>query len=81
MCSSVNQVKMRLIDIPAGKSARVVDVTGGMGMKNRLAAIGIYPGATVKVVKSLPGPMIIEVSGTRLALGKGMAARIEVEEE
>ena len=48
-------------------------------MKNRLAAIGIYPGATVKVVKSLPGPMIIEVSGTRLALGKGMAARIEVE--
>ncbi|RUM42326.1 MAG: ferrous iron transport protein A [Desulfurobacterium sp.] len=72
---------MRLIDIPAGKSARVVDVTGGMGMKNRLAAIGIYPGATVKVVKSLPGPMIIEVSGTRLALGKGMAARIEVEEE
>jgi ferrous iron transport protein A len=71
---------MRLIDIPAGKSARVVDVTGGMGMKNRLAAIGIYPGATVKVVKSPPGPMIIEVSGTRLALGKGMAARIEVEE-
>ena len=70
---------MRLIDIPAGKSARVVDVTGGMGMKNRLAAIGIYPGATVKVVKSPPGPMIIEVSGTRLALGKGMAARIEVE--
>ena len=71
---------MRPIDIPAGKSARVVDVTGGMGMKNRLAAIGIYPGATVKVVKSPPGPMIIEVSGTRLALGKGMAARIEVEE-
>jgi ferrous iron transport protein A len=71
---------MRLIDIPAGKSARVIDVTGGMGMKNRLAAIGIYPGATVKVVKSPPGPMIIEVSGTRLALGKGMAARIKVEE-
>jgi len=71
---------MRLIDIPAGKSVRVVDVWGGMGMKNRLAAIGIYPGATVKVVKSLPGPMIIEVSGTRLALGKGMAARIRVED-
>ncbi len=71
---------MRLIDIPAGKSARVVDVAGGMGMKNRLAAIGIYPGATVKVVKSPPGPMIIEVSGTRLALGKGMAAKIKVEE-
>jgi ferrous iron transport protein A len=71
---------MRLIDIPAGKSARVVDVAGGMGMKNRLAAIGIYPGATVKVVKTPPGPMIIEVSGTRLALGKGMAARIKVEE-
>ena len=71
---------MRLIDIPAGKSARVVDVAGGMGMKNRLAAIGIYPGATVKVVKTPPGPMIIEVSGTRLALGKGMAAKIKVEE-
>ncbi|ADY73974.1 FeoA family protein [Desulfurobacterium thermolithotrophum DSM 11699] len=72
---------MRLVDIPSGKSVKIIDITGGMGMRNRLAAIGIYPGATIKVVKAPPGPMIIEAAGTRLALGKGMASRIEVEEE
>lgn len=71
---------MQLIDISAGKSAKVVNIYCGRGMKNRFAAIGIYPGTILKVLKSSPGPMIVEVSGMRLALGKGLASKIEVEE-
>ncbi|MEO2082482.1 MAG: FeoA family protein [Desulfurobacteriaceae bacterium] len=71
---------MKLVDVPKGKSVRVVSIGGGFGVRNRLAAIGVYPGAVVKVVKSPPGPIIIEVAGSRMAIGKGMAAKIEVEE-
>ena len=72
---------MKLLEVPSGKRVRVVNIKGGLGLRNRLAAIGIYPGAEVTVVKSPPGPMIVEIAGTRLALGKGMASKIEVEEE
>jgi ferrous iron transport protein A len=71
---------MKLIESPPGKRVRVIDIKGGLGLRNRLAAIGIYPGAEVTVVKSPPGPMIVEIAGTRIALGRGMAAKIEVEE-
>ncbi len=72
---------MKLIEVPEGKWVKVINVKGGLGMRNRLAAVGIYPGATIKVVKTPPGPIIVETEGTRFALGKGMAARIEVTEE
>lgn len=71
---------MVLLQAPSGKKLKVVNVKGGRGVRNRLAAIGIYPGAEIKVVKPPPGPVIVEIEGTRLALGKGMAAKIEVEE-
>ena len=71
---------MRLIEIPEGKKVTVKEIKGGRGIKNRLAAVGIYPGAEVKVIKTPPGPMIVEVEGARFALGRGMASRIEVEE-
>ena len=71
---------MKLIDVPEGKTVQVIDIEGGMGVRNRLAAIGLYPGAPIKVVKSPPGPLIVEVAGSRIALGKGMAAKIEVKE-
>ncbi len=72
---------MKLLEVPEGKWVKIVAVKGGLGIRKRLAAIGIYPGATVKVVKTPPGPMIVEAEGTRFALGKGMAAKIEVEEQ
>jgi ferrous iron transport protein A len=71
---------MNLLEVSSGKRVKVVNIKGGFGIRNRFAAMGIYPGAEVTVVKSPPGPMIVEIAGTRLALGKGMAAKIEVEE-
>ncbi len=70
---------MRLISVEEGKEVRVLDIDGGKGVKNRLAAIGIYPGGTLKVIKAPPGPVIVEVAGSRVALGKGMAGKIKVE--
>jgi DtxR family Mn-dependent transcriptional regulator len=43
--------------------------------------MGLTPGTVVTVVKSAPfhGPVEVQVRGSRLALGRGMAERIVVE--
>lgn len=71
---------MRLVEVGEGQNVRILNIYGGPGLRNRLASIGIFPGSILKIVKSAPGPLIVEVSGSRIALGKGMASKIEVEE-
>jgi len=54
---------------------------GGWGFHKRLMDMGLTPGTRITVVKSAPfrGPIEVYVRGSRLALGRGMAARILVE--
>ncbi|ADU97393.1 FeoA family protein [Thermovibrio ammonificans] len=71
---------MKLLEAREGSTVEILNIEGGLGVRNRLAAIGIYPGARVRVIKSPPGPFIVEVAGSRVAIGKGMAAKVEVRE-
>lgn len=65
-----------------GQGLKVVGLKGGMGFHRRLADMGLVPGAEVKLVCSQNhGPVLIDLKGSRLALGRGMAHRIIVEEE
>ncbi|RLG53817.1 MAG: hypothetical protein DRO00_02895 [Thermoproteota archaeon] len=70
---------LSLAFIQEGKKARVIDIFGGRGMVRRLMEMGLSPGSEVIVVRNSLGPMIIEVRGVRLALGRGLASRILVE--
>ncbi|HIE22813.1 MAG TPA: ferrous iron transport protein A [Candidatus Korarchaeota archaeon] len=65
--------------IREGKKARIVDIFGGRGIVRRLMEIGLSPGSEVMVIRNSLGPMIIEVRGVRLALGRGLASKILVE--
>jgi Fe2+ transport system protein FeoA len=49
----------------------------------RLSDMGLTPGTKVTVVKSAPfnGPLEVNVRGSRLAIGRGMASRILVDVE
>lgn len=49
----------------------------------RLTDLGLTPGTKITVVKSAPfnGPLEINVRGSRLAIGRGMASRILVDVE
>lgn len=49
----------------------------------RLCDLGLTPGTKVTVVKSAPfnGPLEVNVRGSRLAIGRGMANRILVDVE
>ncbi len=66
----------------SGKEVVLTAVTGGMGLRKRLADMGLTKGATFRVVQTRqPGPCIIAIGDTRLVLGYGMARKIMVMEK
>jgi ferrous iron transport protein A len=57
----------------------VVGLDGGAGFVARLATLGFTPGAPVKMIQNYAhGPLIVSVRDTRIALGRGQAAKISV---
>ncbi len=66
--------------LKTGEQARVKDIQGGKTLRARLATFGFVPGAEVHVWRNAgTGPIIVQVHGTRVALGRGEATRIFVE--
>jgi len=62
-----------------GEVGRVVEIRAGRGLTRRLIAMGIAPGTKVRVLKSSgPGPILVEVGQTRIALGRGVAMKVLV---
>lgn len=59
--------------------AKISDISGGCKMKKRLYELGLHKGADFKVVKNDFGPLIVCISGHKLALGRGLAASVLVE--
>lgn len=63
-----------------GSRAVVVALPRAHGLAKRLIAMGLTPGAEVRVVQNRGrGPLIVEVHGVRLALGWGQAAWVAVD--
>ena len=63
-----------------GTQVVVKSVEGGHNCSQRLAAMGILPGAELRIIKGgFGGPVIVEVIGSRFVLGRGMAHRVIVE--
>jgi len=71
---------MPLTMLQTGTRAVLRVIRGGYGLRARLTALGLVPGAEIEVVRnSGRGPFIVAVGGSRIVLGRGMAANIEVE--
>ncbi|MEM1753561.1 MAG: FeoA family protein [Candidatus Methanomethylicaceae archaeon] len=69
-----------LIELPEGAEGEVVLIVGGRGVIMRLCSLGITPGTKIKILRKAPigGPLEIEVRGTRVAIGRGIASKILV---
>ena len=68
-----------LAGVPAGSRCVVRQLTGGQAFLSRLAAMGLTPGADVKVIQNFGhGPLIVLARDTRIALGRGEAMRVMV---
>lgn len=71
-----------LIDIENGKKVRILKILGGKNIRQHLQCLGLHVGDIVTLKKSsfLGGPVLLEVNGYDVAIGKGVASKIEVEE-
>ena len=70
---------MPLSMVSPGELVQVVTVRSGWGLQRRLADMGLTPGVQVRVVNSQGrGPVILDLRGSRLALGHGVAHKIMV---
>jgi ferrous iron transport protein A len=61
--------------------AVVVAIHGGIGVTGRLDAMGIRPGIVLEKVSGqhFRGPVVVRVGNNRIALGFGMARKVQVE--
>jgi ferrous iron transport protein A len=68
--------------IRSNRNVKVVDVIGGWGLQRHLSQLGIHPGDILTVIRhaAMGGPILITIHGSQIAIGRGMASRITVED-
>lgn len=77
----MNNRMARLIDIEKGTQVKITSFEGEPRLTSKLNQFGLYPGDLAMVVRFAPfdGPVLVEVRGMEIALGKSIAACILVE--
>lgn len=72
-----------LTDIKSGSKVKVVRIKGGLRVRQRLSCLGIHPEDTMVLQSSgfMRGPVLVNIHGNQVALGRGIASKILVEEE
>lgn len=73
---------LSLLELEGGKKARIIKIEGGFGFQRNLRARGIREGKVVEIIAKHPlsGPLVISIEGRETTIGRGMAAKIIVEE-
>lgn len=72
---------MRLSEGIKGRQYKIVRLAGGRGARRRLLDLGLTIGVLIKVIIIHSyGPVLVEVRGTRLAIGHGLTKKIIVVE-
>ena len=72
---------MTLMQVKNGQTVKIVSFKGGMGLEHKLRQLGLVPGDRAKVLRHAPlgGPILVEVDGRSIALGRGVASKVVVE--
>lgn len=78
---SISGGSIPLAFLPEGAKATVSDIQGERSMVGHLADMGFTPSARITVLKSCPpGAILVRLKEARIALGRGMAMQILVNE-
>jgi ferrous iron transport protein A len=72
---------IELTKAPCNQTLEVMAFSGDAVWERRFEAMGIRKGRHIRKIASQPfgGPVVIEVSGSKMSLGRNIAAKIEVE--
>ncbi|MFA7328099.1 MAG: fused ferrous iron transport protein A/B [Candidatus Ratteibacteria bacterium] len=72
---------LTLSELRSGEQGIIKELQGGHGLRRKLESLGIRAGKTVRKISEhgSGGPVVLEIDGSKSAIGYGMARRIIVE--
>jgi len=72
---------MTLLNAPQGQWLKVIALNGGERLRARLTQYGLFEGDSLRILRTAPmrGPLLVEVNGREIALGRRVAEKILVE--
>jgi DtxR family Mn-dependent transcriptional regulator len=74
-----DNIEMSLSETISGQKVRLAAIDAGEDLRSRLAALGMVPNVIITVIsKGNPGPFIVSIKGSRIALGRKMADMVTV---
>ncbi|MDY6966476.1 MAG: FeoA family protein [Halobacteriota archaeon] len=70
-----------LDEMNIGQSGMITQITGGHGQRRHMRSMGLREGKNIKIITKQPvgGPIIVEMDGNQIAIGRGMAMRVLVD--
>ena len=73
--------RMSLARMRAGQKGKIIRISGGHGIVDKLEALGIRQGQEIKKISDqwMRGPVLLQHGHSQLALGFGMASKVLVE--
>lgn len=71
--------EVALTFLKPNETGKIKEIIGGGMAKKRLFELGLNKGAEIKMVKNDIGPVILYLSGHKLALGRGLASKVIIE--
>lgn len=81
MAKVTRHMPVRLSDVQAGSSYTVIEIRGGLRVRQHLAKLGVLPGVKVTVKKEagFRGGFLLDVEGQKVGVGRTVAAKVLVE--
>jgi len=72
--------ELTLIQLKPGHKARVISISGGKNLHDRMMTLGIYNNQEISKLShiGLKGPVVVKVGRSIIALGHGVAEKITV---
>lgn len=67
-----------LYELQPGEWAKIINIEGGRGFRQRLCLRGLKEGDTILMISSIQGPVVVEANRSVIALGRGMARKIRI---
>ncbi|MBN1881645.1 MAG: transcriptional repressor [Deltaproteobacteria bacterium] len=78
-CSGERERVMPLSLVSEGEIVRITDIGGGRRIRQRLVSMGLVPGKDLEVIRTPgPGPAVVAVDGSRIALGQVLSRKVLV---
>jgi len=78
----IEKQDISILYLPIRKKATIKNIIGGQGFQKKLQVMGIRTGQKISVISRQPfkGPLTIQVCGSQMTLGRGMAEKIIVKD-